>query len=94
LLLVLAAITYGSRAAALTFLPEPSERVRVLIDRVPPALFAGLAAQAIFDSTGAMAGVPVLAATAGAIICAPFRSLALCLAGGGAGYLLALVLLG
>jgi hypothetical protein len=54
---------------------------------MPPALFAGLAAQSLVDASGVLAELPVLVA-AGALLVAPLRSLPLCLAGGAAAYAL------
>jgi branched-subunit amino acid transport protein len=89
LLLALAALTYGSRLAALVVLPLLPTRVGQIIDRMPPALFAGLAAQSLVGASGAPTALPVLAATAGALVLTPWRSLPLCLVGGAAGYLVA-----
>lgn len=94
LLLVLAGLTFGSRAVALAILPELPERAMVIIDRMPPALFAGLAAAALFDASGDLLGWPLVAAAAGALLSAPLRSLAACLAGGAVGYVVAALLLG
>ncbi|HEX2031439.1 MAG TPA: hypothetical protein VHL78_08575 [Actinomycetota bacterium] len=58
LLLALAVLTYGSRAAPLVLLPRPGETFRRLLDRVPAPLFAGLAAVSLFDPAGAPAPVP------------------------------------
>ena len=62
LILVLAAITYGSRAAALVFLPRLPDGVRAVIDRMPPALFAGLAVHSIVAPGGVLADGATLAA--------------------------------
>ncbi len=86
LLAALVLVTYGSRAAALAFLPPLPLRLVAIVDRMPPALFAGLAAQALVDASGGLAGPPVLAAAAGALIVAPGRSLPACLVGGLVGY--------
>lgn len=94
LLFVLVVLTFGSRAAALTFLPAPSDRLVVILDRMPPALFAGLAAAALFDSSGDLLGWPLVVAAGGALLLAPLRSLFACLAGGVVGYALALLLIG
>jgi hypothetical protein len=86
LLAALAVLTYGSRAAALAFLPPLPERLVTVVDRMPPALFAGLAAQSLIDASGALAAAPVLAAAAAALIVAPRRSLPICLVAGLIGY--------
>jgi hypothetical protein len=88
LLLALVALTYGSRVAALALLPPLPTRLAAFVDRLPPALFAGLAAQSLVDASGAPAAVPVLAAAAGALAAAPMRSLPLSLAGGAVVYAL------
>ena len=77
--------TYGSRAVALVFMPEPSRRMRVILDRIPGPLFAALAAVSLFDD-GSLADPRTLAATAGAIALAWTRSLLLVLLGGPLGY--------
>lgn len=92
-ILVLAAVTYLSRAAALVLLPDPSPRVRRILDRVPAPLFAGLAGLSLVEAEGSFAAAPVLGAAAGALLAAPFRSLPLALAGGLAGYAVTLWLM-
>lgn len=84
--LILAAITYGSRAAALVFLPSLPHRVRVVLDRMPSALFAGLAAHSLVVPGVGLVEAPILAATAGAIAVSPMRSLLICLVAGVAAY--------
>jgi branched-subunit amino acid transport protein len=82
LILALAALTFGTRALALVALPAPPTRFTAMLDRIPPALFAGLAASALLDADGGLVAAPVLAAAAGALIVAPRRSLPLCLVAG------------
>lgn len=89
LLLALVALTYGSRVAALVFLPPLPDRVAAVMDRMPPALFAGLAAHSLVGSSLSTTPLPVLAAAGGALIATPFRSLPACLVAGAAGYALA-----
>ena len=67
LILALAVMTYASRALALAYLPPLPARVATILDRMPPALFAGLAAHALIGPQGGLAGPPVLAAAAGAL---------------------------
>lgn len=86
LLIGLAALTYASRAAALTFLPPMPPPVARVLDRMPPALFAGLAMQGILSPTGGLAPTPVLVAATAAVLVAPRRSLLLCLISGLIGY--------
>lgn len=92
LLLALAALTYGSRAVALVFLPQPGETLRRLLDRVPAALFAALAAVSLVDAEGGLAPLATLAAAAGGLLLAPTRSLLAVLGGGLLGYAFASVL--
>jgi hypothetical protein len=87
--LLLAALTYGSRAAAMVFLPRPRGRLERLLERIPGPLFAGLAALSLVTEEGGIASLPVLAAAAGALLLSPRRSLAACLIGGTAAYLIA-----
>lgn len=82
LLLLLGLLTYGSRAAALALLPPLPLPVAAVLDRVPPALFAGLAVQALVAPGGELADGPILAAALGSLLVAPLRSLPLCLAAG------------
>ncbi|MDQ3937601.1 MAG: AzlD domain-containing protein [Chloroflexota bacterium] len=89
LLLAIAALTYGSRALALAFLPPLPARLRVLVDRVPPALFAGLAVSGLVNPAAELAPGHVIAAAVGALVVAPLRSLPVCLLAGLAAYALA-----
>lgn len=86
LIALLALITYGSRAAALVVLPSLPHEVRVVLDRMPAALFAGLAAHSLVVPGAGLVGAPILAAAAGAIVVAPLRSLPVCLVAGVAAY--------
>lgn len=92
LILVLAAITYSSRVLALVVLPPPSERVELILNRVPAPLFAGLASLSLIESTGRLADRPVLFATAAALLAAPFRSFLGVLVAGLTGYAIEAVL--
>ena len=85
LILAVAAITYGSRALSLALLPEPPERVRVVLDRVPAPLFAGLAIASLFDN-GEPLEIEAWGAALGALAAAPAHSLLWALVGGGVGY--------
>ncbi len=89
LIVLLGVLTYASRALAVVFLPHLPMRARAALDRMPPALFAGLAAQALVGPGASVADPRVLAAAAGALIVTPMRSLAICLAAGLATYLVA-----
>lgn len=88
LIVVLAVITYGSRVAALVLLPSLPDRVRVVLDRMPSALFAGLAAHSVIVPGVGLVEAPILAAAAGAIAVGPLRSLPICLVAGVVAYLL------
>jgi branched-subunit amino acid transport protein len=89
LLLVLAALTYASRAAGLALLPAPPKRLERLLARIPAPLFAGFVALSLVEPDRGAASVPVLGATAGALCVAPTRSFPIVLAGGIAGYAIA-----
>jgi branched-subunit amino acid transport protein len=88
LILVLGGLTYASRAAALVLLPSLPDGVRTILDRVPAALFAGLAMHSLVVPGVGLAAAPILAAAAGAVAVAPLRSLPLSLIAGICGYLL------
>lgn len=89
LVLILAAITYGSRALALAFLPPLPSRLARVLDRMPAPLFAGLAAQALVGPGGEVAAPEVLAAAGGAIVMSPLRSVPACLVAGLVAWLVA-----
>jgi hypothetical protein len=91
-LVLIALITYGSRAAALAFLPRPRGRVEAVLGRMPAPIFASLATLTLVTGERSLAGVPVLCAALGALVCSPKRSLPLCLTGGVAGYALGMLL--
>lgn len=84
---VLAVLTYGSRAVALVVMPNPTRRVKAVLDRVPAPLFAALAAISMFEE-GQLANADTVFAAVGALIAAPTRSLLWVLMGGMAGYAL------
>ena len=85
----LAALTYASRATAVVFLPEPSERVQSLLERVPAPLFAGFAAISLVDTSGNAVPAETYVAVIGAIAAARTRSLLVILGAGIAGYVIA-----
>ena len=89
LLLVLAVLTYLSRAAGLALLPAPPRRLERLLARVPAPLFAGFVALSLVAPDRSAASVPVLGATAGALCVASTRSFPIVLVGGMAGYAVA-----
>ncbi|HEX6655622.1 MAG TPA: AzlD domain-containing protein [Candidatus Limnocylindria bacterium] len=90
--LALAAVTYGSRLSAMVLLPRPSGTVEAVLSRVPAAIFASLATLSLIAPERQLVGAPILVATAAAVLVAPRRSFALCLAAGIVGYLVATLL--
>jgi branched-subunit amino acid transport protein len=86
LMAALAAITYGSRLAAMVALPRPTGRVEATLARVPAAIFASLATLSLITPERTVVEVPILLAALGAVLAAPRRSFALCLVAGVAGY--------
>jgi len=85
-LVAIALITYGSRAAAVVLLPRPHPRFEMILSRIPAPIFASLATATLLGDGGALVGGPTLAAAAGALLLSPARSLLLCLIGGATGY--------
>jgi branched-subunit amino acid transport protein len=90
--LALAAITYGSRLSAMVLLPRPSGRVEAVLSRVPAAIFASLATLSLITPNRQLVNTPILIATAAAVLVAPRRSFALCLAAGILGYAAAVLI--
>jgi hypothetical protein len=88
-LVAIALITYGSRAAAVVLLPRPP-RFETILARIPAPIFASLATATLL-SDGVVSG-PTLAAAAGALLLSPARSLLLCLVGGAVGYVAGILL--
>lgn len=93
LLAALAAITYGSRLAAMAVLPRPSARIETILERVVPAIFASIATLSLVTDQPGLVEGPILLAAAGALLVAPRRSFALCLVAGLAGYAIGQVVL-
>ena len=85
-LVVLALITYGSRAAAVVLLPRPGPRFEAILARIPAPIFASLATATLLGDGGTLAGAPVLCAALGALVVSRGRSLLVCLLGGAIGY--------
>ena len=92
LMAAVAAITYGSRLAAMAVLPRPSGRVERILERVVPAIFASIATLSLITDQPGLVEGPILLAAAGALLVAPRRSFALCLVAGLAGYFIGLLL--
>ncbi|HET6745195.1 MAG TPA: hypothetical protein VFH90_05010 [Candidatus Limnocylindria bacterium] len=86
LLAAIAAITYGSRLAAMAILPRPTGRLEQVLARVTPAIFASIATLSLITEQPALVEGPILLAALGALIAAPRRSFALCLVAGVLGY--------
>jgi branched-subunit amino acid transport protein len=86
LILLVGAITFASRAVSVAVLPPLPARIRHVVDRMPAAIFAGLAARELVVPGGGLVDVHTLAAAAGALIVSPRRSLLVCLIGGLTGY--------
>ena len=86
LMLVIGAMTFASRALSVVVLPPLPARVRHVVDRMPAAIFAGLAARELVLPGGGLVDVHTIAAAAGAVIVTPRRSLLVCLIGGLVGY--------
>ena len=87
LALFIGAITFASRAVSVVLLPQLPERFRLVLDRMPVAIFAGLAAHSLYAPASGLADVHTLAAAMGALIVAPRRSLLTCLIAGSLGYI-------
>jgi branched-subunit amino acid transport protein len=85
LIVMIALLTYGSRAFALAFMPDPSPRVKTVLDRIPAPLFASLAAISLIED-GELASPETLCAALGALVATPTRSLLWVLVAGLAGY--------
>ena len=93
LLAAIAAITYGSRLAAMAILPRPTGRLEQILTRVTPAIFASIATLSLITDQPGLVGGPILLAALGALLAAPRRSFALCLVAGVAGYAIGELLL-
>jgi len=85
LILGLTLLTYASRALALVLMPDPPQWMKVVLDRIPAPLFAGLAATSLIQD-GRLAEPSTLAAAAFGLLAAPTRSLLWVLLAGLAGY--------
>lgn len=86
LLLVVAAITIGSRVAALVALPRPPDAVAGLVERLPAPLFAALAALSLTGAEGGVTDPPVLAAVCCALVATRWSSLLIVLVAGLGGF--------
>jgi branched-subunit amino acid transport protein len=82
LIVLVAGLTYLSRAAAVALLPPAEGRILEFVDRLPAPLFAGLAMFSLVGDATTVPDYPTMAAVFGALIAAPRRSLGLTLAAG------------
>ena len=85
-LLAVAAVTVGSRVAALAVLPEPQGGVARLVRRLPAPLFAVLAALSLTGAQGGATDPAMLAAVGCALVASRWSSLPITLAAGLAGF--------
>ena len=83
-LLAIAGITVGTRIAALALLPPPQGAAAGLVRRLPPPLFATLAALSLTDAD--TSDPALLAAIACAVVAARWSSLLITLAAGLTGF--------
>lgn len=88
LLLAVAAITVGSRVAALAVLPQPPAAVAGLVRRLPAPLFASLAALSLTEADG-VTDPAMVAAVACALFASRWSSLLITLGAGLGGFLVA-----
>jgi hypothetical protein len=90
LLIVVAAITIGSRVAALAMLPPLRGPVAAIAQRLPAPLFAALAALSVVSSEGGIRSPAMLTASGCALVVAlRWRSLLAILGAGLGGFLIA-----
>jgi branched-subunit amino acid transport protein len=93
LIAVIALLTYGSRAIALVFMPNPPAGLTAVLDRIPAPLFAALAATSVIED-GHIADATTLSAALCALFAAPTRSLLWVLLAGLVGYALGMLIFG
>lgn len=94
LVLAVAAVTVGSRVAALALFPPPRGRAAQFVARLPAPLFATLAALSLSGSQAGPTDPALLAAVACALTAARWSSLLLTLVAGVSGFLVVNVLSG
>lgn len=87
LIVLVAVMTYLSRAAAVVFLPAARGGTLAFLSRIPAPLFAGLAGFALVGGGQALPEPSMMTAAAAALLASPKRSLGLTLAAGILGYL-------
>jgi hypothetical protein len=88
-LLAVAAITVGSRVAALAVLPPPTGAAAGLVRRLPTPLFAALAALSLTGSARGVTDPAMLAAVCCALLSTRWSSLLITLGAGLGGFALA-----
>jgi branched-subunit amino acid transport protein len=86
LIIVVAGITYLSRAAAVVLAPVARGYLLGLVTRIPAPLFAGLAVFAVFGDAIVWPDPSTIAAVVAALLASPKRSLGLTLAAGILGF--------
>lgn len=86
LIIVVAAITYLSRASAVVLLPAARGYLLGLVTRMPAPLFAGLAVFALVGDELRWPDPSTIAAVVAAVLVSPKRSLGLTLAAGILGF--------
>jgi len=89
MLLAVAAITVGSRVAALALLPPPRGAAAGFVRRLPAPLFAALATLSLTGSGGGVTDPAMLAALGCALLATRWSSLLITLGAGLAGFLVA-----
>lgn len=89
MLLLIAAITIGSRVTALAVLPAPRGPLADVVERLPAPLFAALAALSLIGTDGTAPEPAMLAAVVCALVVTRWASLLLTLVAGLSGYLVA-----
>lgn len=90
---LIALLTYLSRAAPLLVMPKPTERLRMILGRVPAPLFASLAITSLMED-GSLASLETVSAALAGLLLTWTRSLLWVLVGGVVGYGLAIWVLG
>lgn len=88
LIVLVAVITYMSRAGAVVLVPAARGRLLEFVSRIPAPLFAGLAVFALIGEEIEVPEPAVMAAAGAALLVTPRRSLGLALAAGIVGFLI------
>ena len=91
-LVLVALLTYASRAVSLVLLPRPNPRIEAVLARIPGPIFASLAAAMLLTDVRSFVTAPTLWAAGGALLASPARSLLGCLLGGAIGYAIGVLL--